>query len=314
VNNELPFDATYGYTLDSLLKVQAPPEPAGFETFWRETYDQARALPLNIASRQVASADAKVDLYEVEFDSWDGVRIGGWMTAPAGAAASSITRGMVVGHGYGGREQPDYHLPGPACAAIMPCARWFHRSAKPGFPSNSEGHVQQGIESKETYSHRGSAADLWAAASALLELFPGVAGNLDYLGGSFGGGMGALMLPWDDRFRRAALDVPSHGNYPLRVKLTCGGSGDAVQKRYWRDPGIMEVLAYHDAAIAAGYISIPTLVSPALMDPAVPPPGQFCVYNAIPGAKQLFVRRSGHMEQSSDEIERLWTHQDAFFS
>ncbi len=314
MNSELPFDATYGYTLDSLLKVKPPPEPPDFEAFWRNTYEQARALPLNIAIRRIASPDTRSDLFEIEFDSWDGVRIGGWITTPAGTNAQSLTRGMVVGHGYGGRDQPAFGLPGPACAAIMPCVRGFHRSAHPLIRGSSEFHVVYGIESKETYSHRGSCVDYWAAASALLELYPNIARTLDYLGGSFGGGIGALMLPWDDRFRRAALDVPSHGDYPLRLQLACVGSGDAVQRRFWKDPAIVDVLAYHDAAIAARHIRIPTLVSPALIDPAVPPPGQFCVYNAIPGDKELFVRRTGHLDWVSDDDQRLWAAQDAFFT
>jgi cephalosporin-C deacetylase len=229
---------------------------------------------------------------------------------PAGA----IGRGVVVGHGYGGREQPEWQLPGPAAVAIFPCARGFHRSATPEIPNNSARHVLHGIASRDTYSHRGSAADLWGAASVLLELYPHVAGNLDYMGGSFGGGMGALMLPWDQRFRRGFLDVPSHGNYPLRIKFACEGSGDAVQHYFWEHPEVMDVLKYHDATLAAKHIRIPMLVAPALLDPKVPPPGQFSVYNAIPGDKQLFVRQWGHVDWPTDDGVRLTAALNTFFS
>ena len=43
-------------------------------------------------------------------------------------------------------------------------------------------------------------------------------------------------------------------------------------------------------------IPIPTHVDCALFDPAVPPPGQFCVYNAIRSPKKLFVRQAAHFE------------------
>jgi cephalosporin-C deacetylase len=148
----------------------------------------------------------------------------------------------------------------------------------------------------------------------LLERYPQVAGNLDYMGGSFGGGMGALMLGWEDRFRRGFLEVPSHGNYPLRINLACGGSGDAVQRYYWDHPEVMEVLKYHDAAIAARHIRIPMLVAPALLDPAVPPPGQFSVYNAMGGDKQLFVRQWGHVDWPSEDNARLGEALNQFFS
>lgn len=59
-----------------------------------------------------------------------------------------------------------------------------------------------------------------------------------------------------------------------------------------------ETLPYFDAAIAASYINVPTLCSLARFDPAVAPPGQFSVYNAIPeSCRSLFVRTVGHFEE-----------------
>jgi cephalosporin-C deacetylase len=37
-------------------------------------------------------------------------------------------------------------------------------------------------------------------------------------------------------------------------------------------------------------------VAAALFDPAVPPAGQFAVYNAIPGCKKLFTLDAGHFD------------------
>ena len=83
--------------------------------------------------------------------------------------------------------------------------------------------------SRETYIHRGCVADYWGAASALIEVVPEAAGQLYYSGGIFGDGIGALMLPWDDRFAKAFLDVPSFGNHPLRLLAPCVGSGKSMR-------------------------------------------------------------------------------------
>jgi cephalosporin-C deacetylase len=48
--------------------------------------------------------------------------------------------------------------------------------------------------------------------------------------------------------------------------------------------------------VAARFTSIPVHVAAALFDPAVAPPGQFAVYNALPGEKQLFVLDAGHFD------------------
>lgn len=121
---------------------------------------------------------------------------------------------------------------------------------------------------------------------------PEAAGRLTYLGTSFGGGIGALALPWDDRFHAAGLTVPTFGNHPLRVTLPCTGSGESVRTRLAEDPSVLDVLAYFDAATAARHIKIPVHVGAALFDPSVPPPGQFAVYNGLAGPRELLVLRA----------------------
>ncbi len=296
-----PFDPTYGYSLKQLLEVDTPPGPDDFEAFWRETFDQAMAIDLRLQTRQIDCDWPGVMLYEVDYDSWDGVRVGGWMTVPTDPAR--IERGVVVGHGYGGREAPDRHRHADRQVTIMPCARGFHRSACDKLPNEAHFHVVHGIESRETYMHRGCVVDYWLAGSALLQLYPQCASCLDYEGGSFGGGIGALMLPWDHRIRRGFLSVPSFGNHPLRVTLDCVGSGAAVKACYDQHPEVMETLAYHDAATASRYTTIPVYYDCARFDPAVPPPGQFAVFNAKPDPKEIHVRESGHYEHPIADLD-----------
>lgn len=293
LSDQFPFDPTYGYDLKALLKVTAPREPKDFKHFWEDTFQEAESLPLNISRRQTDIGDDKTKVEEIEFDSLAGVRIGGWLTTPREIKPQ---RAVVVGHGYGGRAAPDLAVPGPPAVAIFPCARGFNRSAHQDFPPVSQKHVLHGIDNKNSYIHRGCAADLWRAASALLELYPQMEGKLDYHGGSFGGGIGALMLPWDHRFGRAYLRVPSFGHHPLRVTLPCQGSGQAVRQRFLKDPSVLDVLAYFDAATAARHIKIPVLCQCALFDPNVPPPGQFAVYNALNEKKKLLVNEAGHFD------------------
>lgn len=298
------FDASHGYSQADLLKVPIPTPPADFANFWQNTYAEAMQAPLNITRRRIVSPNPLYNLWEVEWDSWEGLRVGGWISVPVDG---QFERGVVVGHGYGGRSEPQITIDGSPAAIISPCARGFHRSAHPGIPDNGHEHVLHGIESRENYVHRGCVVDYWTAASVLLELYPETSQQLDYYGGSFGGGLGALMLPWDARFGRAFLDVPSFGNYPLRVHLACMGSGQSVSELFLTQPEIMEVLAYYDAASAAQFIRIPTYVAAALSDPAVPPAGQFAVYNALPGEKELFVRQTGHPDvpEDSKKLSRL---------
>ena len=299
LHHEFPFDPTYGYDQDSLLKIKVGTPPADFASFWRDTYQEVRQIPLRLASRVIPCSKPDLELLEVEYDSLDGARIGAWVTVPK---SRNFSRGVVVGHGYGGRGAPDLDLAGPPAAAIYPCARGFHRSLHAAFPDNSPRHVLHGIQNRNSYIHRGCVADYWAAASALLELFPSAAQTLHYMGGSFGGGIGAMLLPWDQRFHKGFIDVPSFGNHPLRLQVPCVGSGESVRRHYQKQPEVTQVLQYFDSAFSALFINIPVLVAAALFDPAVPPQGQFSVYNSLAGQKELFVRKAAHFSHP-DEAE-----------
>ncbi|WP_230314354.1 acetylxylan esterase [Candidatus Contendibacter odensensis] len=296
-----PFDPTYSHDLAALLSIAAPAEPADFAPFWRDLYSRARSVPVAPTLQEISSPQPRIRVFEVEFTSLNGVRIGGWLTRPR---ADPVERGVVVSHGYGGRDEPDFHLPFKRAALIFPCARGISRSARADVPSDPYAHVLHGIQRPESYVHGGCAADtVWCAASALLELFPMAARRLDYLGISFGGGIGALALPWDQRFHRAHLNVPSFGHHPLRLSLPCVGSGEAVRS-YQRQTGrALDTLRYFDAAVAARYLQLPLHIAAARFDPAVPPPGQFAIYNAMAGSKQLFVLQAGHFDHAGTAAE-----------
>lgn len=294
------FDATHGYDLDALLAVEAPDEPAGFTEFWTALYERARAVDTAPVARP---ADGP-GWHDVEFTSLDGVRLGGWLWLPP----DGVERAVVVGHGYGGRDLPDPGLALPGTAVLFAASRGLPtRGLVPGIPSVGAEHVLHGIESAATYVHGGCVADVWCAASALLALLSSPPSRVGYAGASFGGGIGALALPWDDRFDRGALTVPSFGNHDLRLAMPCTGSGEAVRVHVAEHPEARDVLRFFDAATAARRLRVPMLVAPALWDPAVPPPGQFAVHNAIPGDKELVVLTAGHTEypdQAADD-ERL---------
>ncbi|MET8469175.1 acetylxylan esterase [Streptomyces sp. NPDC006422] len=305
--HDFPFDPAYGRTLNELLRIPAPDVPAGFDAFWRSRYEAARAVdPKPEVGRLVEERDG-ARIHEVSYTSVGGVRLGGWLVLPAEGEAE---HGFVVGHGYGGRDQvgPDVPLPLPRSAAILPCVRGMaDRGLLPGVPSVAAEHVLHGIASRDTYVIGECVADLWCAASALLELVPGLNGpgpRLGYLGVSFGGGLGALALPWDERLAAGQLTVPTFGNHPLRLTLDCVGSGAAVRRYHAEHPEVVDVLSYFDAATAAGRLRKPVLVAAALFDPSVPPPGQFAVYNALAGARELRVLEAGHYEYEGTQQEQ----------
>ena len=300
---EAPLDATYGYDRAALLQVPVPPPPEDFAPFWQDLHAAARAISPDPELADYPMAARAHTFHRVDFTSLDGLRLGGWLALPKAGPARI---GVVVSHGYGGREEPDLAGIPDDAAAIFPVARGLPAvSLMPQVARPTDGHVVEGIESRDSYVLGGCAADVWCAASALIELAGQV--PLVFVGGSFGGGQGALAVPWDERFVAAALRVPSFGQYDIRLQVPCTGSGERVREHVALHPRAREVLRYFDAATAATFLRVPTLFACALWDPSVPPPGQFAVYNAARGVigdqARLQVLSAGHETYPSEAAE-----------
>jgi len=311
--HHFPFDPSYGYALEQLLAVAAPPEPPGFVPFWRGRF--RRACEIDPFPKVVPSGirHPRFQVFDLAYGSTDEITIKGWVAAPREA---EVRRGFVLGHGYGGIAEPDLDLPLPDAAYVIPCFRGLSRSRQPTIPEDPSRHVLHDIDRRDRYILGGCVEDLWLAVSALLVLYPSAGGHLGYMGVSFGGGIGALAAPWDDRIQRIHMNVPSFGHQPLRLSLPTVGSAAAVRDYQHREGNALETLSFYDAAVAAGHIRQPAHVAAALFDPAVAPPGQFAIYNAIPGSKELFVLDAGHFDwpERAEQERRLKAKLRAFFA
>lgn len=288
-----PFDPSYGYTLESLLRVDAPEPPADFAAFWSARHRAAMRVSPQAELQPSGWYHPRFRVFDLRYRSTGSVTIGGWALIPA---EGPVRRGFVIGHGYGGREGPDLDLPFDDAAILFPCFRGISRSRCAEIPEAANLHVLHGIEDRDRYVLGGCVDDLWLAVSALEDLFPAARERIGYLGISFGGGIGALGIPWDSRVEKAHLNVPTFGHQPLRLTLPTVGSGEAVRRYRLVHGHVTETLAYYDAASAAQSTGIPVHVAAALFDPVVAPPGQFAIYNALAGPKELFVLDAGHFD------------------
>lgn len=240
-------------------------------------------------------------VYRYKFTSTKDAVIRGWMLVPID---SPIRRGFIIGHGYAGCDGPQSQLPFHDAVMIFPSFRGLGLSKHPRISSQPQWHVLHNMQDVNRYVIGSCVEDLWLNVTLMLTLFPELAGKLGYMGISFSGGIGALALPWESRIKKAHMNVPTFGNYQVRLKLPTFGSGFSVQRFHKRHPAVTEkTLAFHDAAIAAKHIKVPMHFACAKNDPMVAPPGQFAIYNAVPGRKQLYLLSHGHAEYAKQEQE-----------
>jgi len=297
LSHSFGFDPAYGMDLAQLLAISPPEPPQDFAAFWRSRYAVALALDTQPQIQATGQELGRHTVYDLRYRSVDGVEIGGWLLVPMDVPP---VKGVLVGHGYGGRESPDALAGLDDAVLLFPCFRGMGLSPVAGLSDQPSLHVLYGIQERDRYVLGGCVDDLWLGVSALLALFPEVTGRVAVMGISFAGGIGALAAPWDNRIGRLHIEVPSFGHQALRLTLPSVGSCEAVRD-YQRQHrfNAMETLAYYDAASAARHLAIPTLVAAAQFDPVVPPPGQFAIYNAIPEAwRKLFLLPAGHFDYS----------------
>ncbi len=207
-----------------------------------------------------------------------------------------MRRGLVVGHGYGGRDRPEFDLPVKETAVLFPCCRGLSLSARPPISQNPSWHVLHDIDKPKSYIIGGCVEDIWLAVSTLVALYPWLSGHIGYSGISFGGGVGAMAIAYDERIDRGHLALPSFGDQPLRLILPTVGSAQSVQEYHKEHADVLETLRLYDAATAASRIKVPMLVAVALFDPSVAPPCQFAVANALPKFNEIFILDAGHFD------------------
>ncbi|MBE6404201.1 MAG: acetylxylan esterase [Lentisphaerae bacterium] len=305
IEHNFEFDPTNGMSQTELLATAPGVPPEGFEDFWQTHYEQVTAKKVEYTvEAELWSPRSNEKIYRVRVRNYDGVEFVMFVARPENSCG-----GLVVGQGYGNPGMPNLSLYGLTTA--FACVRGLGFSQCRDIPWQVNEHVLHGIADKYTYILYGVIADQWTTASVLLDMFPDTAANLNYTGASMGGGMGALLLPWDKRFKAAYLNVPTFGA-EIRFEHQSIGSGEACRKYIAEHPEAREVLAWFDASAAAKYITIPVCVAPALFDPCVAPAGQFSVANAIADEyKTQFIRDVGHFaptghdKKVNEDIE-LW--------
>lgn len=279
------------YTKEEMLQIKGDMPVEGFKEFWQSQYASARAWKTNYTVEgELWSPEKDCRIYKLRFTSIDGFSIGMWLARPAVS-----TGGTLLAHGYGNPAVPPT-TSSPGRTVVMPCVRGLGLSQCKEIPWQLGAHAGYGFEAPENYVITGGVRDLWIALTIMIDMFPDTADNILCSGASLGGAMGAMCIPWDDRIHYGELTVPTLGgrivlNYPCAPD----SPGENRRRKALADESGMRIIDFCNAAAAARFISVPTLIIPALSDPVVPPPGQFAIANSIPEKYRIMkIRDVGH--------------------
>lgn len=251
-------------------------KPEDFDAFWAQVQAELDAIPLDAHLRPVPERSTpEVEVFEVHYDSLQGVRIAGWYCRPAADHLPGPYPGLAVLPGYVSEPTLPKSWARQGYAAIGVAPRGKLRSNaqfNPGYP----GLLVHRITDPNTYSYRGFYADALRAVDVLLALPEVDSTRIGLTGGSQGGALtlvlaalrrevvtcGALAAPYLTGFMESAALTRS---YPYEEM------NEYLRLYPHEREQVRQTTSYFDCLNFAPMITAPLLVHIGLMDDVCPP-------------------------------------------
>lgn len=293
------------------VEVYRPPD---FEQFWADTLERARSIPLAATFEHVPyhSTD-DVAVFDVRFDSWDGLRIAGWYAMPRAAHIAPPYPALVLFPGY--ISEPvipkSWARKGYAAFAVAPRGKLrSNERFNPGYP----GLLVHNIVDPQTYAYRGFYVDAIRAVDAVLTRPEVDAERVGLVGSSQGGALTIVTAALRaDVVTCGAAGAPYLCGFMDAAKLTHSYPYEEINEYLRVHPDhqrlVAETVGYYDGINFAPKIRAPMLVHLGLEDDVCPPETGFAVYDAMTCPKQLHTYdRCGHEAggaKAAAEVERF---------
>ncbi|HUY99995.1 MAG TPA: acetylxylan esterase, partial [Thermomicrobiaceae bacterium] len=253
---------------------------------------EAAEIPLEPAMEHLPlRSTGEIDVYEIHYDSLDGLRIAGWYARPRESYLAPPYPGLLIVPGY--ISEPT--LPkswaklGYAAVGVAPRGKLrSNRHFNPGYP----GLLTHNIVDRHTYGYRGFYVDAARAVDFLLARPEVDPARIGVHGSSQGGALtittaalrneviacGAAGAPYLCGFMDAAALTHS---YPYEE------INEYLRRHPDHEPMVRETLSYYDGINFAPLIRAPMLVYIGLEDDVCPPETGYAVFNAITSPKEL---------------------------
>ncbi len=263
--------------------------PDDFDEFWSRILQRVADVPLRPSFEYVPERSTDdVAVYDVHYDSWEGVRISGWYAVPRSEYLPGPYPALMLLPGY--ISEPviprDWAKLGYAAFAVAPRGKLrSNERYDPGYP----GLLVDNIIDPNTYGYRGFYVDAVRAVEAVRTL-PGVdAARVAVQGGSQGGGITLAVAGLVPDVVAALPDVPFLCHFARALDI-CDKDPFAEITRYLavhraRVDDVLHTLSYFDAVNFAKRATAPTLFSVALMDLVCPPSTVYAAYNHYAGGR-----------------------------
>lgn len=269
--------------------------PGDFDAFWTDVVENAERIPLNSSVvRSSLRSTPEVDVFDVRFDSIDGVRIAGWYCLPAKREGTLPAILYVPGYIGEPRLPKQEALEGYAVFSVAPRGKLRSNAQfNPGYP----GLLTHNIVDRNTYSYRGFYIDAVRGFDFLAGREEVDSERIGVTGSSQGGGLtlvvAALRGP-----RAGAAGAPYLCGFMDAIQLTHTYPYQEIRDylRLYpdREAAVRETLGYFDGIHFGPRISCPIIVNVGLQDNICPPETGYAAFRTIASNNKRMYAYDGH--------------------
>jgi len=266
--------------------------PLDFDSFWSDTLASLATVRPNVAfTRDDLRSDDSVEVFDVRYDSYGGLRIAGWYARPANR--TTILPGLLIVPGYVSEPKvpKDWARLGYAAFSAAPRGKLRSNSEfNPGYP----GLLTHNVTDRDNYAYRGFYMDALRAFDILAGLPEVDQRRVGVTGSSQGGALTLLVSALrEGSVAAAAAGAPYLCSYMDAASLTHSYPYEEINEYLRihpeRETEIRDVFDYYDIHHFAPAIKAPIIVNIGLQDDVCPPETGFAVFGQIGSAdKRLY--------------------------
>lgn len=276
-------------------------KPADFDQFWADILAQAATIPLNAALKPVPTrSTADVEVFEVHYDSLDGLRIAGWYCLPR--VRPQPLPALVFYPGYISEPTlPKSHAAkGYATFGAAPRGKLRSNGRfNPGYP----GLLTHNIVDPNTYAYKGFYVDAWRVIDFLLARPEVDHGRIGIRGSSQGGALTLLTAAMRPEVAAASAGAPYLAGVIDAIELTHSYPYQEINDYLRLHPksrkAVADCWAYYDCHNFADRISCPIIVNIGLQDNVCPPETGYEVFRRIGSGDKKLYDYDGHAHDAN---------------
>ncbi|MBT5318919.1 MAG: prolyl oligopeptidase family serine peptidase [Chloroflexi bacterium] len=258
--------------------------PSDFDSFWADTLSLLGSVPPNPTfTRDELRSDEDVDVFDVRYDSFGGMRIAGWYVRPAGR--STVMPGLLTVPGYVSEPKVPKEWARLGYATFSAAPRGKLRSNdvfNPGYP----GLLMHNATDRDSYAYRGFYMDALRAFDILSAMPEVDSRRIGVTGSSQGGALTLLVAALrPNSVAVAAAGAPYLCSFMDSARLTHSYPyqeiNDFLRLHPEQEEDIRGVFDYFDIHHFAPSVKAPIVVNIGLQDDVCPPETGFAVFGRI---------------------------------